>query len=161
MWHDSSGSMSLHLICQDVPTCCIMTVLSPSKVTSTSMSFLRGPMRLAARKPCPPQHSLHACSVSTRLQVAPAFSPEEMTWMAFASAADFWLTCKPCTFPAPHQPFRKTAPVAAQLTARPYQACHMGWGMTDGARPDQAGKAHQGGILNPTLTICRYQTEAP
>ena len=32
-------------------TCCIMTVLSPSKVTSTSMSFFKGPMRLTAEKP--------------------------------------------------------------------------------------------------------------
>jgi hypothetical protein len=35
-----------------------MTVLSPSKVTSTSMSVFIGPILLAARKPMPPQHSL-------------------------------------------------------------------------------------------------------
>lgn len=47
-------------------TCCIMTVLSPSKVTSTSMSVFMGPILLAARKPMPPQHSLQTHNI--RLQ---------------------------------------------------------------------------------------------
>lgn len=66
-------------------TCCIMTVLSPSKVTSTSMSVFMGPILLAAKKPCPPQHSLQFCRMSTRLQVAAAFSPLDSTWMALPS----------------------------------------------------------------------------
>ena len=76
--------------------CCIMTVLSPSKVTSTSMSFFMGPILLAARKPCPPQHSRHACSISTRCHVAPAFRPLLMTWICFPSSGRF-LMYSACT----------------------------------------------------------------
>mmetsp|Transcript_16598 Transcript_16598/g.41455 ORF Transcript_16598/g.41455 Transcript_16598/m.41455 type:complete len:299 (+) Transcript_16598:719-1615(+) len=66
-------------------TCCIMTVLSPSNVTSTFMSFAMGPILLTDRKPMPPQHSRQSCSVLTRDHVAAALSPELSTWMALAS----------------------------------------------------------------------------
>jgi len=53
--------------CTGLRACCIMTVLSPSNVTSTSMSLFSGPILLAARKPCPPHASRHACRTSAHL----------------------------------------------------------------------------------------------
>mmetsp|Transcript_5102 Transcript_5102/g.8860 ORF Transcript_5102/g.8860 Transcript_5102/m.8860 type:complete len:209 (+) Transcript_5102:337-963(+) len=66
-------------------TCCIITVLAPSNVTSTFMSLASSPILLMERKPMPPQHSRHACSASTRLQVAAALRPLLSTWMALPS----------------------------------------------------------------------------
>lgn len=47
---------------------------APSKVTSTFVSVIMGPILLAARKPMPPQASRHSCSTSTLVQVAAAWN---------------------------------------------------------------------------------------
>ncbi len=44
-----------------LPTCCIRTLLSPSKVNCTSYSALAGPTRLSVFKPWPPHASRHSC----------------------------------------------------------------------------------------------------
>eukprot|EP00983_Pelagomonas_calceolata_P071134 1151089-Pelagomonas_calceolata.AAC.5 len=49
------------------------------------MSLQISAILFSLRKPCPPQHSRHCCSVSTLPHVAAALRPELSTCTAFAS----------------------------------------------------------------------------
>ena len=60
------------------------------------MSFLRGPILLADRKPWPPQHSRQSCRIWPLDQVEPAFSPLLITCSSFPCLGSFF-SCIPCT----------------------------------------------------------------
>uniref|UniRef100_A0A7C8ZBS3 Uncharacterized protein n=1 Tax=Opuntia streptacantha TaxID=393608 RepID=A0A7C8ZBS3_OPUST len=67
--------------CNALLTCCMRTLLSPSKVDCTSYSAFKWPTRFSVFSPCPPQASRHSCKVRMLCQDNVAFRPLERTWI--------------------------------------------------------------------------------